>query len=116
MDDINISLSDATQAGLRLAVAILAELERRGADLESMTPDALAEHSRQLNAANRSMSTLLKEARSLAEDGVRALARLSAEEKREVVLDWAASLPAEQYRLLLQELTRIYNQGRREQG
>lgn len=116
MSDIRINLREALHSGLKLALGILAELERRAADLRAMGAEDLSSLSKEINATNRSMAGLIKEGRALEKDSYAYLDKMTPEEKRTTVLEWAASLPDVQQRALLQEVTRIYNEGRREQG
>jgi hypothetical protein len=110
---MDISLAEVIDAGLRLARANLAELERRGANRGEMTDEQLAAHAKQVNSNNRALSTLAKEARSLQRDSMKWAERLSIEEKRAAIVDFLETLPGEQQRRLLQDLARVCNETRR---
>src|SRR5262249_53969146 len=58
------------------------------------------------NDPMRAYAALLKEARSVVKDGIRWSKGLSPEERRAVIVDWYQSLPANQQRLLLDELAK----------
>lgn len=67
---------------------------------------------RDYNDAVKVMAQLLGQARALAKDSIRWAGSLSVEQRREVIVDWFASLPEQQQHLLLQELTRAFNERR----
>jgi len=66
---------------------------------------------RDWNDAMRTMTMLLKEARSFVKDNIRYSKSLSLEEKREVIVGWFATLPTQQKRQLLDELNRSMDIG-----
>jgi hypothetical protein len=66
----------------------------------------------QVDSANRALSQAVKEKRSLVKDGVRRAQKLTPEQMRAEIVDWFRACPAEQQRLLLQELTREHNERR----
>lgn len=67
----------------------------------------------QVDSASRALAALVKEARSIAKDAIRATSKLTPEEMRAEVVDWFRASPPEQQRLLLQELTRVHNDERK---
>lgn len=68
---------------------------------------------RDYNDALKVQAYLVNQARSLAKDGVRAIDKLSPEEKRDVIVAYAESLPRNQQQQLMSELLRVINDERK---
>lgn len=63
----------------------------------------------QLDSAQRTLASLVKEARSLAKDATQWGGNLTHEERQAVVVDWFGSLPLQQQQVFLQALIRAHN-------
>lgn len=70
MSDSRQRLVETMNAGLNLAQKVLAELERRGADLSKMSHEELTAYNAELNGCNRALAVLAKEFRSLNKSGI----------------------------------------------
>ena len=95
MEDLNLSrvLKDAIERQERVIAAL----------------EAISSTSGRLNDAQKTLAALVGQGRAMAKDSARWARSLGPEERREAIVAWFDSLPDQQQRLLLQELTQSYN-------
>lgn len=101
----------AIDLGARIREAIRIQRKRIKA-FEDATATDKPPSQRDFNDAVKVMAQLIGQARALAKDAIRWAGSLSAEQRRDVIVGWFTSLPEQQQRLLLQELTRVFNDER----
>lgn len=110
-DEIN--LSELTQEALRAQRKHVRDLvASRDPKSRRYGTEAMAT-SEQVDSAQRALTGLVKEARSLVKDATSWAGTLSVEDKRAAIVAWFEALPTQQRQLLLQELMRVHNDERK---